>query len=70
MQTAFPPWIPAWGSMVSDWREVMLTAWWVSRLPGFALVRAVLVMNLLGEGLHEVLDPRLRVSRAAPLATA
>jgi peptide/nickel transport system permease protein len=65
-----PPRIPAWGSMVNDGRGVMLTAWWVSTLPGLALVGAVLATNLLGEGLREVLDPRLRGTRAAPLATA
>ena len=65
-----PPRIPAWGSMVNDGRGVMLTAWWVSTLPGLALVGAVLAMNLLGEGLREVLDPRLRTSQATPLATA
>ncbi len=65
-----PPRIPAWGSMVNDGRGVMLTAWWVSTLPGLALVGAVLAMNLLGEGLREVLDPRLRTARATPLPSA
>lgn len=65
-----PPRIPAWGSMVNDGREVMLTAWWVATLPGLALMGAVLAMNLLGEGLREALDPRLRSSRPAPLAAA
>jgi peptide/nickel transport system permease protein len=65
-----PPRIPAWGSMVNDGRGVMLTAWWVSTLPGLALVGAVLAMNLLGEGLREALDPRLRGPRAAPLPTS
>lgn len=55
-----PPRIPAWGSMVADGREVMLTAWWVSTLPGVAIVMVVLAMNLFGEGLRDVLDPRLK----------
>ncbi len=55
-----PPRIPAWGSMVSDGRAVMLTAWWVSTLPGIALIGLVIALNLLGEGLRDVLDPRQR----------
>jgi peptide/nickel transport system permease protein len=56
-----PPRLPAWGSMVADGREVMLTAWWVSTFPGLAIVVLVLAVNLLGEGLRDVLDPRLRI---------
>jgi peptide/nickel transport system permease protein len=55
-----PPRLPAWGSMVADGREVMLTAWWVSTFPGLAIVALVLAVNLVGEGLRDVLDPRLR----------
>lgn len=55
-----PPRIPAWGSMVSDGRAIMLTAWWVSTLPGIALIGLVIALNLLGEGLRDVLDPRQR----------
>ncbi|MDR7523314.1 MAG: ABC transporter permease [Armatimonadota bacterium] len=55
-----PPRLPAWGSMVADGREVMLTAWWVSTFPGLAIVFLVLAVNLIGEGLRDVLDPRLR----------
>lgn len=55
-----PPRYPAWGSMVADGREVMLTAWWVSTFPGLAIVALVLAVNLVGEGLRDVLDPRLR----------
>ncbi len=54
-----PPRLPAWGSMVADGREVMLTAWWVSTFPGLAIVALVLAVNLIGEGLRDVLDPRL-----------
>jgi peptide/nickel transport system permease protein len=56
-----PPRIPAWGSMVADGREVMLTAWWVSTLPGLAIVVVVLAVNLFGEGVRDILDPRLKV---------
>ncbi len=55
-----PPRIPAWGSMVADGREVMLTAWWVSTLPGLAIVVLVLAVNLFGEGMRDILDPRLK----------
>ncbi|MDR7484826.1 MAG: ABC transporter permease [Armatimonadota bacterium] len=55
-----PPRLPAWGSMVADGREVMLTAWWVSTFPGLAIVFLVLAVNLIGEGLRDVLDPRLQ----------
>jgi peptide/nickel transport system permease protein len=55
-----PP-TPAWGSMVAAGRDYMLTAWWVSTLPGIALLIMVLSINLLGEGLRDILDPRLKV---------
>lgn len=55
-----PPRVPAWGSMVADGREVMLVAWWVSTLPGLAIVALVLAVNLFGEGVRDVLDPRVR----------
>ncbi len=55
-----PP-TPAWGSMVAEGRDVMLTAWWVSTLPGLAIVLLVLSLNIFGEGLRDVLDPRLKV---------
>ena len=55
-----PP-TPAWGSMVSEGRDVMLAAWWVSTFPGLAILLLVLSLNLFGEGLRDVLDPRLKV---------
>ena len=55
---------PAWGTMINDGRDQMLNAWWISTFPGLAVVALVLGMNLLGEGLREVLDPRLRVAAA------
>lgn len=55
-----PPDVPAWGSMVAMGREHMLGAWWVSTVPGLAIVALVLSINLFGEGLREALDPRLR----------
>jgi peptide/nickel transport system permease protein len=55
-----PP-TPAWGSMVAEGRDVMLTAWWVSTLPGLTIVLLVLSLNVFGEGLRDILDPRLKV---------
>ncbi len=55
-----PP-TPAWGSMVAEGRNVMLTAWWVSTLPGLAILLLVLSLNVFGEGLRDILDPRLKV---------
>ena len=55
-----PP-TPAWGSMVASGRDYLLTAWWVSTLPGIAIVILVLAINLFGEGLRDILDPRLKV---------
>jgi peptide/nickel transport system permease protein len=54
-----PP-TPSWGSMVSDGREAMITAWWISTFPGLAIVLTVVSFNLLGDGLRDALDPRLR----------
>lgn len=54
-----PP-TPVWGTMVADGRGFMLDAWWVATFPGIALLVLVLSLNLLGEGLRDVLDPRLR----------
>jgi peptide/nickel transport system permease protein len=56
-----PPHIPAWGSMVSAGRDYMLVAPWVSTLPGLAILILVLSINLFGEGLRDILDPRLRI---------
>jgi peptide/nickel transport system permease protein len=54
-----PP-TPAWGSMVASGRDVMLTAWWVSTMPGIAILMLVLSLNIFGEGLRDILDPRLK----------
>ncbi len=54
-----PP-TPAWGSMVAAGRDYMLTAWWVSTFPGLAILILVLAINVFGEGLRDILDPRLK----------
>jgi ABC-type dipeptide/oligopeptide/nickel transport system permease subunit len=56
-----PPHIPAWGSMVAAGRDYLLVAWWVSTFPGIAILILVLSINLFGEGLRDILDPRLKI---------
>ncbi|MBI4641314.1 MAG: ABC transporter permease [Candidatus Tectomicrobia bacterium] len=55
-----PPPIPTWGSMISEGRRFITIAWWVSTFPGLALVITIVGLNLLGDGLRDVLDPRLK----------
>ena len=56
---ARPP-TPEWGAMVRAGRHEMLTAWWTSTFPALAILATVLLLNVLGDGLRDVLDPRLR----------
>lgn len=51
---------PSWGSMLSDARNYLTTAWWAGVFPGVAIVATVLSVNVIGERLREILDPRLR----------
>jgi peptide/nickel transport system permease protein len=51
---------PAWGVMIADGRELIVTAWWVSMFPGLAIMLTVLSLNLLGDWLRDHLDPKLR----------
>ena len=51
---------PAWGLMVADGRELIVTAWWVSMCPGIAIMLTVLSLNLLGDWLRDHYDPKLR----------
>lgn len=55
-----PPSVPAWGSMVAAGRERLMDAWWVSTVPGLAIVILVISVNAFGESLRDLLDPRLR----------
>lgn len=48
----------SWGNMISDGQAFLLTAWWVSTFPAIALIVAVVAINLVGDGLRDVLDPR------------
>jgi len=54
-----PPPYPSWGNMLSDGREYIQDAWWISTFPGLALLVAVLGINILGDALRDILDPRL-----------
>jgi ABC-type dipeptide/oligopeptide/nickel transport system permease subunit len=54
--------VPSWGAMIAEGRGYLMVAWWGMGLPMLALVVAVVGFNLLGEGLRERLDPRLRTS--------
>ena len=67
---AQPP-TPSWGSMISDGRDFLRTAPWISVFPGLAIGLVVLGFNLFGDGLRDAMDPRLRggARRAAPPPT-
>jgi peptide/nickel transport system permease protein len=56
-----PPYVPSWGNVIAGGKNVIREAFWVSLFPGLALTVAGLSLNLLGDGLRDVLDPRLRV---------
>ncbi len=56
-----PPYVPSWGNVISSGKNVIREAFWVSLFPGLALTLAGLSLNLLGDGLRDTLDPRLRV---------
>ena len=57
-----PPAIPSWGNMMAEGRTYVLIAWWLILFPGIALSLVVLAVNIVGDGLRETLDPRLRRS--------
>src|SRR5258707_923184 len=52
---------PEWGRMLSEGRDYLREAWWISTVPGLGIMLTVLAMNLLGDGLRDVLDPRLKI---------
>jgi peptide/nickel transport system permease protein len=55
-----PP-TPTWGGMLADGRVYLSTAWWLATFPGLAILITVLGINLLGDGLRDTLDPRLKL---------
>ncbi|MCC6178554.1 MAG: ABC transporter permease [Chloroflexi bacterium] len=54
------PSIPSWGSMLADGRQYLATAWWIATFPGLGIMLTVLAINLVGDWLRDMLDPRLR----------
>ena len=58
---AQPP-APEWGTMLADAREFVLRAWWVVTFPGLAILITVLALNLMGDGMRDALDPKLKRS--------
>ena len=57
-----PPPTPTWGNMLADALTLLVPHWWLVFFPGLAITLTVLAFNLLGDGIRDTLDPRLRVS--------
>ncbi len=55
-----PPPAPTWGRMLAEGRVYIMDAWWLVTFPGLAIMLTILSINLLGDGLRDALDPRLR----------
>ena len=60
LRAGIPRPTPAWGLMVADGRELIVTAWWISMFPGIAIMLTVLSFNLVGDWLRDHLDPKLK----------
>ena len=58
-----PPTVPSWGVLISEGRAYMREAAWLTVVPGVAIALTVLGLNLLGDGLRDVLDPRMKVEQ-------
>ncbi len=55
-----PPPTPSWGMSLADGKEYLITGWWLAAFPGLAIMLVVLSMNVLGDGVRDLLEPRLR----------
>lgn len=55
-----PPPEPEWGTLIADGRNYMAQAWWLTAFPGAAITLTIFGLNLLGDGLRDLLDPRCR----------
>ena len=53
-----PTSVPSWGGLLSDGRSYLYNAWWIATLPGIAIMITVLSINLLGDALRDILDPK------------
>lgn len=58
-----PPTVPSWGILIAEGRSYIREAWWLTVMPGIAIALTVLGLNLLGDGLRDVLDPRLKIEQ-------
>ena len=65
-----PPPTPEWGRTIAEAREFLPDAWWYAAAPGLAIFLTVMGFNLLGDGLRDVLDPRIRRARPHAGGTA
>jgi peptide/nickel transport system permease protein len=61
---AQPP-TPEWGAMVTQGRAYIISEWWMSTFPGLAIMISVIGFNLFGDGLREILDPKLHFGEVA-----
>jgi len=57
---AKPP-SPEWGAMIAEGRQFLQHQWWIGTFPGVAILLTVLAVNLIGDGLRDALDPRMRI---------
>lgn len=55
-----PPPTPSWGMSLADGKEYLITGWWLATFPGLAIMLVVLSTNVLGDGVRDLLEPRLR----------
>jgi len=65
-----PPPTPEWGRTIAEAREFLPAAWWYAAAPGLAIFLTVMGFNLLGDGLRDVLDPRIRRAGAGTRRSA
>ena len=54
-----PPPTPSWGDILSQSRDYIEFAWWLTVFPGFAIFMSITAYNLVGEGLRDAMDPKL-----------
>lgn len=54
-----PP-VPSWGNIINEGRDSLLNYWWISTFPGIAILSTVVCFNLIGDGVRDALDPRMR----------
>ena len=61
-----PPYVPSWGNILSEGRLYLQQAPWLVLYPGVAIMVTILGLNLLGDGVRDLLDPRLRGATEQP----